>query len=65
MSSKDSLENALETPRRHITGQFCLGNSKEARPLKVDTELSGDMHTAFGQYLDNKLGLSWAKLKFS
>ena len=36
----DSLEDALETPRRQ-------GASKEARDLKFDTELSGDMHTAF------------------
>ena len=36
----DSLEDALETPRRQ-------GTSKEARDFKIDTELSGDMHTAF------------------
>ena len=36
----DSLEDALETPRRR-------GTSKVARDFKIDTELSGDMHTAF------------------
>ena len=36
----DTLENALEISRR-------WGTSKEARDFKIDTELSGDMHTIF------------------
>ena len=36
----DSLEDALETHRS-------WGTSKEARDIKIETELSGDMHIAF------------------
>ena len=36
----DSLEDTLETPWR-------WGTSKEIRYLKIDSELSDDMHTAF------------------
>ena len=41
---------------------------KEAKDFKIETELSGDIfpfHTLFRQYLDNKLGLSCAKLRES
>ena len=55
----DSLKDALEIPR---------STSKEAKDFKIETELSGDIfpfHTLFRQYLDNKLGLSCAKLRES
>ena len=44
------------------------GTCKEAKDFKIETELSGDIfpfHTLFRQYLDNKLGLSCAKLRES